>query len=935
MAAISDNDVSISVAGAIRWTGAATTNRHTVLEFIQFMMDKQDDGVAAGDIVLDITVDTPFDRSTDQIVALNTPFNIDDTFALHLYDGSVSQIDQDNGEETLYAGLRLIGPVEAGTEYMILQDGRILPAFWSTGINAEAAPSLVFSRHLVKVKKAGAQIDGQRIVVLARELGDQYRRFPATLGTGNSVAAIGNGADIFNTTAEATIAGWTITNVEGFQELNIDQTGAGGQEFYSQWAIGAQTVNDVYEFTKHIAQRSIEADVTGGTTTGADFVIENAAIVGQAQSFVPKAESQYITEVRARIKVLAGVPLGTVYCELWDSDDAGTPVPTGGALARSERILVSHFTSTYEETIFRFNRQDPDGTIAAQADQLVLDNPEYFIVFRNDEAPDASNTVSLEGASTDQDGTQSQADDTAAVWTGSLTDDIFCQVKSSPHLHGIAGERMEGISIEVAYDGATGGEVAEDDIAMWGTLITYDTLVAGPFVPGELVTFDTGTTLKAGATVLYDDGTAELLVALDTLSSLTTGDVITSVRGNGATETTAAINVTIVDQDKSGGTGLVLAKDDNTPTGELYIQVISGLDPVNNSRIRTDDITGDPELAYVDATVLDPFTLSPEFLGTSTGSNIIGSRGVGFNPNDVGSSDRFTDLNDGTRTPPNNVTFTVSGVVSGEDRVLAGPRTGTSLDTGMWQVNTALTVLAETALIVKTGTQTAGPFPPGEENWPLTGTGSGDPARLRIQRDDGIYQLIPYDSHDSSNTFTLGTPDTGAARTIDANVAGTFTWTAGGTVDFLAEGFEQGSRFTASGYVAGGLNTDFTVDTVTATVITVVDNTGMVTEAGDADERILGIGWDFSDATEGVGPSGWDSSQAAANQEVFMAFIDVLANATSEAFTGVHTVASDRDMFVRVRDGGGTPIKTFEASSATVQFLATAVTIAAVRTPDA
>ena len=38
-----------------------------MLEFIQWLMDKQDDGVAAGDDILDITVDTPFDRSTDQI----------------------------------------------------------------------------------------------------------------------------------------------------------------------------------------------------------------------------------------------------------------------------------------------------------------------------------------------------------------------------------------------------------------------------------------------------------------------------------------------------------------------------------------------------------------------------------------------------------------------------------------------------------------------------------------------------------------------------------------------------------------------------------------------------------------------------------------------------------------------------------------------------
>ena len=78
MAAIIDGDVSIDeVTGDIRWTGAAETNRHTVLEFIQLLQDKQDDGQAVGDILLDITVDTPFNRSTDQIVTLNSPFNVE------------------------------------------------------------------------------------------------------------------------------------------------------------------------------------------------------------------------------------------------------------------------------------------------------------------------------------------------------------------------------------------------------------------------------------------------------------------------------------------------------------------------------------------------------------------------------------------------------------------------------------------------------------------------------------------------------------------------------------------------------------------------------------------------------------------------------------------------------------------------------------------
>lgn len=43
MAAIADADISINAAGDIRWTGAATTNRHSVLEFIQWLQDKHDD----------------------------------------------------------------------------------------------------------------------------------------------------------------------------------------------------------------------------------------------------------------------------------------------------------------------------------------------------------------------------------------------------------------------------------------------------------------------------------------------------------------------------------------------------------------------------------------------------------------------------------------------------------------------------------------------------------------------------------------------------------------------------------------------------------------------------------------------------------------------------------------------------------------------------
>jgi len=832
MAAMADADVSVTVAGAIRWTGAATTNRHNVLEFIQFLMDKQDDGqVTDADTFLDITVDTAYDRSTDQILTLNPPFNIDDTFASHLYDGSVSQTDL--GGETLYSGLNIIGPVETGTEYMIIRDGKVLPSFWGTGINPEAAPSLVFSRHLVKSKFAGAQIDGQRITVLARELGDQYRRFPVSLGTGNSVAAIGNSADIFNTTADATIAGWaTIVNTEGFQDLDIDGTGA-VQEFYSQYDKGSQSVNDTFERTKWISQRSHTADATAGTPTGTDFVIDNATILGQAQSFIPLSGSELITEVRAQIKILAGVPTGPIYCELWDSDDVGSQLaePTGGALAVSENVLASSITSTYEEVIFRFNIINPQ-TGVYQNTTLDMANAEYFAVFRHPTGTAGTN-FSLEGANTDQDATMNQADDTAATWTASATDDINITVKSAPLIHTVPGELFQGINIEVGYDGEIGTGVPENSIAMWGTKITYDALTSGPFLPGEYIQINVQATsvVRAGGKILYDDGVDEIVVALDTLSVVIDNDTFTTVRG--AAETTATVNVTLVDNDKSGGTGIVLAKDDNGTTGETYLQVLTGNNPVDNNIIRRDDVGGDPLAdSLVATTTLNTRTLIPEYLGTSTGSNIIGAYGIGFQPADVGSSDRFTDLSNTSRIPPNNVIFTVSGLVSGEDRVLVGPRTGTVLDRGQWLLSTALTGGAETSVVVKTGTDTV-PWTAAIINWPSAGAPN---STVRIQMDDGRYRRIVYTAHDSTDTFTIG-------------------------------------------------STSFSAD------------------------------------------------EAAVNNNVFLGFIDVLCDGITETFTGVHTVANDRDLFVRSRDGAGTPVKTFESTSA--QFLSTPQTIAISRVTDA
>ena len=906
MAAFNDTDISINVAGDIRWTGAATTPTHTVLEFIQWLMLKQDDGQAAGDDVLDITVDTPFDRSTDQIMSLNSPFNIDDAFATHLYDGSVAQ--GSTGNDTLYSGLEVIGPVETGTEYMILQDSRVLPGFWQTGINAPGGASLIFSRHLVKSRDRGADIDGKRITVLARELGDQYRRFPATLGTGNSVAAIGNGADIFNANTDTTIAGWTtVVNTEGFQELDIDGTGAAGQEFYSQWGIGAQSINDTYERTKWISQRSHTSD--SNADVGSDFVVENATIIGQGQEFTGPTAGEIITMAEMQVKIAAGTPTGTVYCEIHESNDASPAIPTGGVLARSEDILATAITSSYETFKFVFNRLNP----SSGADQrsgltLATASDTSFLVIRHD-AGDASNNFHVRGLATTGTHGGNRAEETG-VWTGVALDDLNFTLQTSPEIHQIPGQQFEGINIEVGFTGEAGAGLLEDDIVIWGTDVTYQTLAGGTFQEGEYVTFKTGSTLKSGGKVLFDNGTVRMIVSLDTpgVSVLTDGDIIASLDG----VVTAAINVTIVDDDLSGGEGLLLAKDDNGAAGEVSLQVISGSNPVNTNILRSASTT-DPFTDFATAdTTLNTRTLIPEFLGTSTGSNIIGAYGIGFVPGDVGANDLFISLDNASRQPPNNVIFTVSGLIAGEDRVLVGPRTATALERGQFLLSTALTTAAESAIVVKDGAETVTPV-----DGDIPDNGQTANTRLRVQLDTGVYRRVSYASTTkASDTFNISDLEITAVQTDGVAVVSTGLFSSAAANFLTTDPVDVGDI----------LNITAGADVGAFEVIGVTDANNIVVKP---DFSTGGAAQTFTVDRLAIDWSGGLS--AAINNEVFVGFIDVLANGADETYTG--QFSSPRNLFVRVRDGGGTPIKTFEA--VTAQFLSTPQTSAAVRTSDA
>jgi hypothetical protein len=261
-------------------------------------------------------------------------------------------------------------------------------------------------------------------------------------------------------------------------------------------------------------------------------------------------------------------------------------------------------------------------------------------------------------------------------------------------------------------------------------------------------------------------------------------------------------------------------------TGAAYILADNGTDTMWIQLIKlSTTLSGTLTQGGVTATLSTATArpVSPAFLGQSTGSAIIGAYGIGIASNDLQAADTLTDLGTQLIKPPNNVTFTVSGLTSGEDRVLVAPRSGGVINKSQLLLDTTLSGAAVTSVVFTTA------IPSDIES---TGT-------LRVVNDDGYEVLLNY---------------TGVTTT---NIAG--------------------DTFTISAY-------------------------------------------DFSGTQE--------NANATAGNGAYITYIDRLAGGSTESFTVVY--AADRDLFIRVRDGGGTPVKTAENNAVTLGDTSQTVAVAPV-----
>ena len=721
--AIAD-DFSVAVNGDVRYTGSGTN--YAVIAFHRYLQDKADDASAANDDLLQITDDTPSDRSTDNIITLINDYNIDDTAAEHLYDGSVTQ---DSGD-TVYAGLVIVGAVEAGTELQILQNGQLLRNYWGTGINADAAANILM-RLMVKVRVDGVDIDSKRLRVQARELGDKYGEFSLTAGLGNNTAAVFTSGDLNNTTVEATIDGWdTITNTEGLRKIDVDDDSV-DEDYYSEWNRDSYTINQLYERTKWIQKRPSSAD--SATETGTDYVVDDGTISGQGQEFTARNQAEKLVSCTFSLKIGLGTPIGTLIAELYDSDSASPAAPTGAVLATSVPVLVNVVGASYADVEFVFH-----DNVTLTASQ------EYFIALRNADAT-ASHYISAQGAAAGSHA-GNLATDTAG-WAGVAAADLAFSVEASPMIHALPGALFRGITHSFGWDTEAGTPTmaANEDWA-WGTLVQVSG-VGGTFVEGEAIHEDTATPVWVGRVIAYDLADTSLLIVHES-GTITGTDTFTG-QTSGATAT--ADSSVAPQTANSGGRMRLLAFEDDGVDGEAYVQLLYGAAPVDEEILycvldTADSLPAHDQSVTVESTKLaiTSRTISPEFLGASTGSAIIGAYGIGVEFADLADTDQLFDLTNTQRVPPTQSTFTVSGMTGTGGRLLVAPRSGSAINTTQMTLNTTLNGAGVTNIDVGAGNIPA--------DTPDTGI-------LRIVLDDGRHYRIAYTAHDGDDGFTVASTD--------------------------------------------------------------------------------------------------------------------------------------------------------------------------------
>ena len=259
--AFEDDHSFDSATGNIRRTDLTYTTRYQVEELHRYCMRVIYQDTSTGNEDGDITnLVIPSKRNSATDIDLLGIFNIDDACALGLYGGSVTY----SGGDDRYSGLAISGSFPAAsTATELYQNDTKLTNNWGQSLSPDPAKGYAV-RVLVKSRTAGSDIDGGRIRGRSAGFGYNYSESSTLLGRNESVLAIGSiTADTFNSSLEATIAGYTdVVNAEGYQQIDLNN-GTGDKPYYSNWDYGSRSGGDVYERFKWLTMSSSSETLYG------------------------------------------------------------------------------------------------------------------------------------------------------------------------------------------------------------------------------------------------------------------------------------------------------------------------------------------------------------------------------------------------------------------------------------------------------------------------------------------------------------------------------------------------------------------------------------------------------------------------------------------------------------------------------------------------
>ena len=302
----------------------------TGIDFHRQMQNWADDPADSGDDEISIIDDTPTDRAgADTNIILLNGYTLTATALEHLYDCSITS---GTGGTEIWDGIQVFGN---STSIQVIQDGVLdTNDFWNEPKMITAvsdAASSTSHRFLIQTRIAGADIDGRRLLGTQRVLGTTYTEFFIGGGTnrGNNTLALTANPDGNNQTIAGTIAGWTsiVNDNEGYTNINADGSG-GAQYFYSDWELGTQTINDLYERGKWIQREGSTETIYGLNGDLFRGITHEIDIDTPTGTFV-EPEKLTFTNGEAQLLAIDSTTAGT---KMWVQMLKGTPPGDGDTI---------------------------------------------------------------------------------------------------------------------------------------------------------------------------------------------------------------------------------------------------------------------------------------------------------------------------------------------------------------------------------------------------------------------------------------------------------------------------------------------------------------------------------------------------------------------------------------------------------------------------